>query len=84
MVSELHHIFQKSIATTSNLVATIQASQASECQYRKLAAAVAAMEAKLNCWRLANSDIHSIQAARTSTSLPFRNSKPANWLSTLT
>ena len=27
--------------------------------------------------------IRSIQAAKTSTSLPFRNSKPANWLSTL-
>ena len=153
----LHYIFQKSVATTSNLVATIQASRASKCQYRELAAAVVAMESKSSYWRSVDLDwntivwtayreqlspasysnistrqaslrvyslleqyeeidnnlftlitklrrsnstncqipgnnellsyqklaIRSIQAAKTSTSLPFRNSKPANWLSTL-
>ena len=79
----LHHIFQKSVATTSNLVATIQASRASECQYRKLAAAIAAMESKLSYWRSVDLDIHSIQAAKTSTSLSSRNGKPANWSWTL-
>ena len=50
----LHHIFQKSVATVSNLVATIQASRASERQYRKLAAAVAAMESKSSYWYSVN------------------------------
>ena len=56
----IYYIFQKSVATVSNLVAMIQASRASECQYRKLAAAVAAMEAKSSYWRSVDLDWNTI------------------------
>ena len=58
--SRIYIIFQKSVATVSNLVAMIQASQASEYQYRKLIAVVAAMESKLSYWRSVDLDWNTI------------------------